>query len=100
MFTVRPEKIRLGETSDSVGADECGAEGSVRDVVYVGVNTRYIVDLDIGPSLVVVQQNLHTTSTDALAAKGRRVKLIWNRQHNRALTGGELAEHQVEEVSA
>jgi putative spermidine/putrescine transport system ATP-binding protein len=100
MFTVRPEKIRLGETSDPVAAEECGAEGAVRDVVYVGVNTRYIVDLDIGPSLVVVQQNLHTTSTDVLAAKGRRVKLIWNRQHNRALKGGESAEHKVEEVSA
>ena len=29
---------------DPVGAEECAAEGTVRDVVYVGVNTRYIVD--------------------------------------------------------
>jgi hypothetical protein len=59
-----------------------------------------MVDLDIGPRLVVVQQNLNTTSGEALAAKGRRVKLIWSRQHNRALKGGEAADHQVEEVSA
>ena len=31
------------------------------------------------PGLVVTQQNLHTSSMEALAAKGRRVRLIWKR---------------------
>ena len=31
--------------------------------------------------LVVTQQNLATTSTEALAQQGRRVRLIWKRQH-------------------
>jgi hypothetical protein len=34
-----------------------------------------------------VQQNLTTSSMDALAAKGRQVKLVWGRQFNRPLEG-------------
>jgi putative spermidine/putrescine transport system ATP-binding protein len=31
--------------------------GRVRDVIYVGVLTRYVVDLDAGGELVVARQN-------------------------------------------
>jgi hypothetical protein len=31
---------------------------------------------------VVTQQNLVTSSTEALAANGKAVRLIWKRQHN------------------
>jgi putative spermidine/putrescine transport system ATP-binding protein len=84
-FTVRPEKIRIEQPGTPVSSDEYGVEGSVRDVVYLGVTTRYIVALDQGAELVVVQQNLATSSMDVLQAKGRRVLLVWNRQHNRAV---------------
>ena len=43
-----------------------GEPGVVRDVVYVGMVTRYIVDLDSGGELVVVRQNLETSSQEAL----------------------------------
>ena len=59
----------------AVNRDECAVTGTVRDVVYVGMNTRYIVSLDGGGELVVVQQNLSTSSMHALAAKGRRVQV-------------------------
>jgi putative spermidine/putrescine transport system ATP-binding protein len=61
------------------------AEGQIRDVVYLGPDTRYVVALDAGGVLVVTQQNLDTSSMDALAARGRRVRLIWKRQHNFAI---------------
>jgi hypothetical protein len=32
-----------------------------------------------------VQQNLESTSMEVLAVKGRRVKLVWRRDFNRAL---------------
>jgi hypothetical protein len=32
-----------------------------------------------------VQQNLETTAMDALAARGRRVRLIWHPGHNRVV---------------
>ena len=38
----------------------------VREVVYVGMVTRYLVDLDSGGELVVVRQNLETSSQQAL----------------------------------
>jgi putative spermidine/putrescine transport system ATP-binding protein len=84
-FSIRPEKIRLGEPEERVGAEMCAAEGTIHHVSYLGVHTRYLVDLDGGGQLTVVEQNLHTTSMDALAATGRRVKLIWRRDHNRRI---------------
>ena len=81
LFTVRPEKIRLAEPGAEVAGDEVGADGTIRDVVYLGPDTRYIVALDAGSELVVTQQNLTRTSMDALAAQGQPVRLVWKRQH-------------------
>jgi putative spermidine/putrescine transport system ATP-binding protein len=81
-YTVRPEKIRLAEPSDAVDAGETSALGRIESVVYLGPDTRYVVSLDAGAQLVVTQQNLATSSTDALALAGKAVRLIWNRQHN------------------
>ena len=81
-FTVRPEKIRLDEPGSNVGADESSAPGRIRDVVYMGPDTRYVVALDAGGELVVTQQNLASTSAEALAQAGREVRLVWKRQHN------------------
>jgi putative spermidine/putrescine transport system ATP-binding protein len=81
-YTVRPEKIRLADPDEAVAADETSATGTIRSVVYLGPDTRYVVALDAGSDLVVTQQNLRTSSTDALALAGRPVRLIWNRQHN------------------
>ncbi len=81
-FTVRPEKIRLGEAGEPVAADETSAPGHIRSVVYLGPDTRYVVALDAGSELVVTQQNLVTSSMDALALEGKAVVLIWKRSHN------------------
>ena len=81
-YTVRPEKIRLTTPDASVGPDESSATGSIREVIYLGPDTRYIVTLDAGAELVVTQQNLATSSMEALSAKGQAVRLVWKRQHN------------------
>ncbi len=88
-YTVRPEKIRLVEPDEQPGPDESSALGTIREVVYVGPDTRYIVALDAGAELVVTQQNLRTTSTEALAQRGRAVRLCWDRQHNLPVGGGQ-----------
>jgi hypothetical protein len=59
--------------------------GSVRDVVYLGASTRYRVELDLGGELVVMQQNLKTSSMEALQVKGRRVRLIWDPEFNQTV---------------
>ena len=84
-ITVRPEKIRLGDPGEQPHADEVSAPGRVRDVVYVGAFTRYVVDLEAGAELVVMQQNLTMSSMDVLQARGRAVRLFWNRQHSRVI---------------
>jgi putative spermidine/putrescine transport system ATP-binding protein len=81
-FTVRPEKVRMVDLDPDPGADGGGGEtGQIREVVYVGVITRYVVDLDRGGQLIVVRQNLETSSEEALGAQGRRVRLDWRPEH-------------------
>jgi putative spermidine/putrescine transport system ATP-binding protein len=82
-FTVRPEKIQMHFDADHGGG---GEPGQIRDVVYVGMFTRYIVELD--SELTVVRQNLETTSAEAVESRGRRVRLEWRPEHTYELHGG------------
>jgi len=84
-FSIRPEKIRRLEPGAQPGEDEFGADGAVRDVIYLGLYTRYLVELDSGGDLVVVEQNTSTTSANVLDARGKRVCLVWKCAHIRSL---------------
>ncbi|HLE28042.1 MAG TPA: ABC transporter ATP-binding protein [Anaerolineales bacterium] len=84
-FNIRPEKIRLAEPDAPVSEGMCSADGRIRDVVYLGMHTRYVVELELGGELTVVEQNLNTTSMGALAARGRRVRLLWSKAHNQTI---------------
>ena len=95
-FTVRPEKIHLLEESDTAAAGAHSETGRIRDVVYVGMVTRYAVELDEGGVLMVIRQNLETTSSEALEARGQRVRLAWRPEHTYAIETGEEEEEQHE----
>jgi putative spermidine/putrescine transport system ATP-binding protein len=84
-FAVRPEKIRLCPPDTAVPEASCGASGTIRDVIYLGVHTRYLVETDAGPDVTVVEQNLDTTSASVNTKKGERTKLIWLASHNRPI---------------
>jgi putative spermidine/putrescine transport system ATP-binding protein len=99
-FTIRPEKISMETGDGAVGADRCTATGHVREVVYLGAVTRYIVELDLGGSLVVMQQNLTTSSMEALQVRGRAVRLVWNRSNNRPVEAPSGAEGNDEHEEA
>lgn len=86
-FSIRPEKIHLGPANESASADSYVTDGVVRDVVYLGLYTRYLVELDGGGDLVVVEQNLKTTSMDVLKIKSQRVRLYWKKEHIRQVGG-------------
>ena len=87
----RVERARAGRPAhhDPAGEDSDestrragdGEPGAVREVVYVGMVTRFIVDLDAGGELVVVRQNLETSSQEALSEQGKRVRLSWRPEH-------------------
>ena len=82
-FTIRPEKIAMVPVDAEIGESHCTATGRVREVVYLGAITRYIVELDGGGELVVMQQNLETSSMEALQVRGKAVRLRWDRRNNR-----------------
>ncbi len=85
-FALRPEKIQLSAIDptplvSSNLPDSIQVEGSVRDVVYLGLYTRYLVTLESGEELIVAQQNLSTSSSDVAAVRGQCVRLEWLRGH-------------------
>jgi len=72
-FSVRPEKIAIAEQ---------GVPGTVAEVIYAGPVTRYVVDLDAGARMVVVEQNQRTGTAKALSElRGKPVHLSWQEQH-------------------
>ena len=87
MFSIRPEKIHLDTSNREPEKDMLCIDGVVRDVVYLGLFTRYLVEMNGGGDLVVVEQNLKTTSMDVLAARGQKVRLHWHRDHMNRVGG-------------
>ncbi len=80
-FSIRPEKIYLDSVDKETSRDMVSIEGFIRDVVYLGLFTRYLVEVDGNVDLVVVEQNQKTTSMDVLSTKGQKVKLSWHQDH-------------------
>ena len=79
-FTIRPEKIRLADLTPRSGRTRMRRPVS-STTSSISVRTRANRRLDTGADLVVPQQNLSTTSTEALAQEGKAVRLVWKRQH-------------------
>ncbi|GAB3165610.1 ABC transporter ATP-binding protein [Microbispora hainanensis] len=80
-FSVRPEKLRVVLGEEPPAPDEHEAAGVIREVVYAGPATRFVVDLDAGGRLIALQQNLQASSMDVTGLRGARVRLVWNRRH-------------------
>jgi putative spermidine/putrescine transport system ATP-binding protein len=80
-FTVRPEKIHMVDVDEDESSGDTVESGRIRDVVYVGMFTRYTVELDSGGELTVVKQNLESSSREALESRGKRVRLEWRPEH-------------------
>jgi putative spermidine/putrescine transport system ATP-binding protein len=80
-YAVRPEKIHLSDAGSTPASGMHAEHGRIRDVVYAGMVTRFVVDLDRGGELQVVRQNLESSSVEALDAKGRAVLLEWRPEH-------------------
>jgi putative spermidine/putrescine transport system ATP-binding protein len=87
-FTVRPEKVLIAENGDLPGGLHV-EEGTIRDVSYAGMITRYLVALEAGGELQVVRQNLETSSVEAQEQRGRKVKIGWRPDHTVAVQGEE-----------
>jgi ABC-type Fe3+/spermidine/putrescine transport system ATPase subunit len=87
--TIRPEKIHMELTEIAPRDGWATTTGTVSKVVYLGAFTRFVVSLDVGGELVVMQQNLASSSMEALEVRDRRVWIAWERQHARPVEQGE-----------
>jgi putative spermidine/putrescine transport system ATP-binding protein len=81
LFAVRPEKIHMSDAGSPTAGGMHAETGRIRDVVYAGMVTRFVVELDRGGELQVVRQNLESSAAGALDDKGRAVLLQWRPEH-------------------
>jgi putative spermidine/putrescine transport system ATP-binding protein len=86
-ITVRPEKITLLEDGQPDPPGTHVESGQIQDVIYAGVLTRYVVDLDGGGELVVSRQN--TEGPDSGELEGGRVRLAWRPEQAFTIPSGE-----------
>jgi len=91
-FTIRPEKIRILDEVNAAEAGRSSEPGRIHEAIYLGAITRYIVDLDGGETLVVVRQNLESSSADVLTEPGRRVLLAWSAEDAFTIRGRDKEE--------
>src|SRR5579859_8004627 len=75
-ITVRPEKLTLLADGEPDPPGSHVEPGRIRDVIYAGVLTRYVVDLDGGGELVVSRQNTEAPAPGASGASSR-VRIAW-----------------------
>ncbi len=93
-FTVRPEKISLHVTgAPPADANTCDVSGTVVDVIYLGMFTRYAVEVAHGTTLEVVRQNLDAAHRER-GLLGAPVHLQWARESCRYLSEGSTEENQ------
>jgi putative spermidine/putrescine transport system ATP-binding protein len=80
------ETVRLVGYEGRKPIQEVREAGRIRDVVYAGMITRFVVELDRGGELTVVSQNLDTSSADVDEQRGRGVVLDWRSEHTFGVT--------------
>jgi putative spermidine/putrescine transport system ATP-binding protein len=86
-FTIRPEKIALRGAGAATSDSEVYADGVVREGVYLGMYTRFIIALDLGVDLTVVEQNIGAVHK-LESARGTRVRAVWHRDFIRPVEAG------------
>lgn len=84
VFALRPEKIRILHSDESIPPGRQLIGGTIREIFYLGMSTRYIVDLDEGGELIIQE---HNTRQDISAERGKPVVMVWKRDDLRALNG-------------
>ncbi|HZE47948.1 MAG TPA: ABC transporter ATP-binding protein [Jatrophihabitantaceae bacterium] len=85
LFAIRPERITVSEASTGAKGD-VRVTGEVRELVYAGAETRVLVELDTGDTVIAVQHNVSENGYHALR-RGQQVWLSWSRQQAVSLEG-------------
>jgi putative spermidine/putrescine transport system ATP-binding protein len=83
-FALRPEKIVLGEAGATPLPGHRAFPGRIAHAVYLGLSTRYVVEIDGDITLSAVTQNAGA-ERDAEAAAGRSVVAMFDPANARLL---------------
>jgi putative spermidine/putrescine transport system ATP-binding protein len=75
-ITVRPEKIRILDEGETAADGQHVESGTIAEVVYVGMVTRFRVSLDQGGELVIAVQN-YDAPTGQERRRGEQVRVAW-----------------------
>jgi spermidine/putrescine transport system ATP-binding protein len=86
-LSVRPEKIGIARTPPTDSGDRNVVAGTVRDVIYLGAQTRFVVDVG-GQSVAVQQQHNRFLLDQKPIVWEERVWLSWHYDDAYLITGG------------
>lgn len=74
-YAVRPERISMVVAEGELPIGAVAVTGVIREVIYLGVNTRYLVELSDGKRVIVVRPN--GGITDAVSPVSTDVTVCW-----------------------
>lgn len=84
ILSIRPEKIQLfsaGETPKEITPNTTCISGYIIQAVYLGTDTRYIIDIDNGQKIIARLQNIN--GTESRYRSGDSVQIVWDAHHAR-----------------
>ncbi|NEP08607.1 MAG: ABC transporter ATP-binding protein [Okeania sp. SIO4D6] len=86
-LAIRPEKISLLPQSTEMDSNDANVvlDGTISEVIYIGTDTRYQVQIPTGDGLVVRVQNLGRPE-DVVFESGESVKVHWLTENAQVLT--------------
>ena len=80
-ISIRPERMRLQSSNSEVSPDETSVMATVQEAAFVGANTIYIVETELGLRLNVSKTNTELLGQDNSFATGDRVLVVWHNSH-------------------
>ena len=94
-FGIRPEKVLIAETGQSIDAPgDVITGGYITDVSFVGVSTQYLVKMPWGQELMVFEQN---TGARRMLAVGTKVDISWRPEYAFLLDASQDAKAGIED---
>jgi putative spermidine/putrescine transport system ATP-binding protein len=78
-LSIRPERILLRPIGTPISSDESGIEGVVTEVAYLGANTVYLVQTDLGHRISITMLNQALPVQGARPGTGDRVLAVWHK---------------------
>ncbi|WP_309101967.1 ABC transporter ATP-binding protein [Microbacterium sp.] len=80
-MSVRPERVRLSAPGEAPAAGDVSLTGTIREVVYTGRATRYLVTADAGVDIIAERPNAHHPTSAAAFGRGDPVRVAWTPDH-------------------